>query len=160
MVKMQLADEPSDVLLDDLESIYNRSRDISKEFNSLDAKLPFSEVLTDLIVSYQTSDLSIINRNISKHNWDVVSQDKKNALYRVLQELMTNMKKHSQATIVAIAVDQKGTKTELKYSDNGVGGHLKKQNGLQNVENRIFALNGTITFDSQPGKGFQVKIVV
>lgn len=160
MVKMQLADEPSDVLLDDLESIYNRSRDISKEFNSLDAKLPFSEVLTDLIVSYQTSDLSIINRNISKHNWDVVSQDKKNALYRVLQELMTNMKKHSQATIVAITVDQKGTKTELKYSDNGVGGHLKKQNGLQNVENRIFALNGTITFDSQPGKGFQVKIVV
>lgn len=160
MVKMQLADEPSDVLLDDLESIYNRSRDISKEFNSLDTKLPFSEVLIDLIVSYQTSDLSIINRNISKHNWDVVSQDKKNALYRVLQELMTNMKKHSQATIVAITVDQKGNKTELKYSDNGVGGHLKKQTGLQNVENRIFALNGTITFDSQPGKGFQVKIVV
>ena len=160
MVKMQLAEEPSEVLLDDLESIYNRSRDISKEFNSLDTKLPFSEVLNDLIASYQTSGLSIINRNISKHNWDMVSQDKKNALYRVLQELMTNMKKHSQATVVAISVDQKGKKTEFKYSDNGVGSHLKKQNGLQNVENRIFALKGTITFDSQPGKGFQVKIVI
>lgn len=160
MVKMQLAEVPTDVLLDDLESIYNRSRDISKEFNSLDAKLPFSEVLTDLIASYQSSNLSIINRNISKHNWDLLSQDKKNALYRVLQELMTNMKKHSQATLVAISVDQKGTKTELKYSDNGVGSLIKKQNGLQNVENRIFALKGTITFDSQPGKGFQVKIVI
>lgn len=160
MVKMQLAQDDSDVLLDDLESIYNRSRDISKEFNSLDTKLDFSEVLTDLIASYQTSDLRIINRNITKYNWDLMSQDKKNAVYRVVQELMTNMKKHSQATLVAISVDQKGKKTELKYSDNGVGSQLKKHNGLQNVENRIFALNGTVTFDSQPSKGFQVKIIV
>lgn len=160
MVKMQLAEDTSDVLLDDLESIYNRSRDISKEYNSLDTTLNFSEVLTDLISSYQTNNLRIINRNISKHHWELMSQDKKNAVYRVVQELMTNMKKHSQATLVAISVSQKGKKTELKYSDNGVGSQLKKHNGLQNVENRIFALNGTVTFDSQPGKGFQVKIVV
>lgn len=160
MVKMQLNKDTSDEWLDDLESIYNRSRDISKEFNTLDNKLPYDEVLVDLLSSYQSDELRILNRNVSKYNWNVLSQNKKNAVYRVLQELLTNMKKHSEATLVVLSVSQIKNKTEIKYTDNGVGTVLKKQNGLQNAENRIFALNGSITFDTEPGKGFQVKIVI
>lgn len=160
MVKMQLKHENLEDLLDDLEFIYNRSRDISKEFNTIDNNLPYNDVLLDLLSSYQSDNLRIINRNVSKYNWNALSQNKKNAIYRVLQELLTNMKKHSQATLVVVSVSQQGKKTDIKYTDNGVGTVLKKQNGLQNAENRIFALNGSITFETAPGNGFQVKIVI
>lgn len=161
MVKLQLKDEDSGGdLLDNLESIYNRSRDISKEYSALNDALPFDEVITDLLAGYQSNGLTIVKRFSGNVDWSQISQHKKNALYRVLQELMTNMKKHSNATLVAVSMNQKGTKTELLYSDNGVGSTLKKQNGLQNVENRIFALNGSITFETAQGKGFKVKISV
>ncbi|GGE00498.1 tetratricopeptide repeat-containing sensor histidine kinase [Planktosalinus lacus] len=161
MVKMQLKEADSgNELLDNLESIYNRSRDISKEYSALNDALPFDEVITDLLAGYQSDGLTIVKRFSKNVDWSQISQHKKNALYRVLQELMTNMKKHSKATLVAVSMNQKGTKTELFYSDNGVGSTLKKQNGLQNVENRIFALNGSITFETAQGKGFKVKISV
>jgi signal transduction histidine kinase len=59
-----------------------------------------------------------------------------------------------------VSVRSDGKKTEIKFTDNGVGTVLKKQNGLQNAENRIFALKGSITFETEPGKGFQAKIVM
>ena len=49
---------------------------------------------------------------------------------------------------------------EINDNDNGIGTNLKKKNGLQNVENRIVLLNGTVTFDSSLGKVFKVKITI
>ena len=83
-------------------------------------------------------------------------------LYRVLQELMVNMKKHSECSLVAIAFKNNGQFLEISYSDNGKGSQnqLHTKNGLQNVENRIFSINGNITFDTEPDKGFKVKIII
>lgn len=160
MVKMQLKQASSEDWLDDLESIYNRSRDISKEFNTIDTSVSYQEVLLDLLASYQSDNLRVLNRNVSKYPWQKLSQAQKNGLFRVLQELLTNMKKHSEATLVVVSVRSDGKKTEIKFTDNGVGTVLKKQNGLQNAENRIFALKGSITFETEPGKGFQAKILM
>ena len=91
---------------------------------------------------------------------DTVSEIKKTTLYRVLQELMTNMKKHSQANIVVVVFSQKNKKVTINYNDNGIGTTLKKHNGLQNVENRIQSVNGTITFTSTVNKGFKANIIL
>lgn len=160
MVKMQVEKNRDEEVLDDLEQIYNKSRDISKEYQALDTQTPFDEILTDLLLSYQSNSVKIIKRATTSIDWSKVSPEKKNAIFRVVQELMTNMKKHSKATLVAITLGQHHKKITLTYSDNGVGTMLKKQNGLQNAENRIFTLNGSITFESEPGKGFKAKIIV
>lgn len=160
MVKMQVEKDRDEEVLDDLEQIYNKSRDISKEYQALDTQTPFDEILTDLLLSYQSNSVNIIKRATTSIDWSKVSPEKKNAIFRVVQELMTNMKKHSKATLVAITLGQHHKKITLTYSDNGVGTMLKKQNGLQNAENRIFTLNGSITFESEPGKGFKAKIIV
>jgi signal transduction histidine kinase len=50
----------------------------------------------------------------------------------------------------------------VEYSDNGKGTTIEKlnsKNGLQNVENRILAIKGTITFDTKSGKGFKSSIL-
>ncbi|QQX77228.1 MULTISPECIES: sensor histidine kinase [Aequorivita] len=93
-----------------------------------------------------------------KLDWVSISEIKKVTVFRVLQELMTNMKKYSEASAVVLSFQQVGKKITIEYTDNGKGCIIKNKNGLQNAENRIHAIKGTITFDSEPGKGFKSKI--
>lgn len=160
MTKIQGATATSETLLDDLEAIYSKTRDISKENSSIDVSQPFEATLNDLLSSYQTETVSIVTRNLRTIAWKDLSEAKKTALYRVLQELMTNMRKHSKATAVAIIFQQQGKKLVISYSDNGVGSKFKKNNGLQNVENRIQTIKGTLTFETEQGKGFKVKMTL
>jgi len=104
--------------------------------------------------------VNIITKNLSKVNWELIPELQKTALYRVLQELMTNMRKHSKATVVVLSFMQSGKKLKVAYKDNGVGCDLKKGNGLTNAENRILSINGTITFESQINNGFHVTITI
>lgn len=73
---------------------------------------------------------------------------------------MTNMKKHSSASIAVLTFKKMNSKLNISYSDNGVRSNLKKHNGLQNTENRIKSLKGTIIFESNKNEGFKVKITV
>ncbi|MCL6296279.1 tetratricopeptide repeat-containing sensor histidine kinase [Jejuia spongiicola] len=160
MTKLQSKNKTNDEVLDDLEGIYNKTRDISKENSSVDIKANYNELLHDLLLSYKTNDINVVTRNISKVNWDTISDIRKTTLYRVLQELMTNMRKHSKASIVALTFNQTKNKIAIDYKDNGVGCKLKKNTGLLNTENRMASINGTITFESQPDNGFKAKIIV
>jgi signal transduction histidine kinase len=71
------------------------------------------------------------------------------------------MKKHSRCTLAIVGFETIGNKIEISYSDNGIGDidqyFLSK--GLQNVENRIQAIKGTINFEPNDSKGFRLKIL-
>lgn len=160
MTKLQTTTQVNDDVLDDLEGIYKKTRDISKENSTIDVNEDFEELLSDLLLSYKNENLTVITKNISKIEWNTITEIKKTTVYRVLQELMTNMKKHSQATIVVLVFNKNNKKLNINYKDNGIGCTLKKQNGLLNTENRIKSLNGTITFDSSTNNGFKAQVIV
>ncbi|MDD7887110.1 ATP-binding protein [Flavivirga sp. 57AJ16] len=148
-------------VLKDLEDIYIRTRDISKENSAIDVEESYEGLLRDLFLSFKNDDINVIAKNISKVNWNTIESNKKTTLYRVLQELLVNMKKHSQASLVAFNFNQTWGKIHITYTDNGIGGSIKKSTGLQNVENRIKSIGGTIIFDSEINKkGFKVKISI
>lgn len=147
-------------VLDDLEHIYNKTRDISKENSAIDLGADFEELLSDLLLTYKSASVNVITRGLASVQWHYVSNEKKTAIFRVLQECMTNMKKHSDATLVLLKFQQIGKKIEINYSDNGVGCDVKKNNGLQNAENRIHSIQGTITFESEKNNGFKAKIII
>jgi signal transduction histidine kinase len=65
------------------------------------------------------------------------------------------MRKHSEASFVFINFSSTGNSISINYKDNGVGAHLIKGNGLQNMENRVHSINGSITFESEIGNGFK-----
>ncbi len=85
-------------------------------------------------------------------------------LFRVLQELVNNIIKHSQATIVNIQIIRHNNELTLMIEDNGIGFDVNKVNnngiGLKNIRSRIEYLNGNVNFDSHPGKGTTVSIEV
>lgn len=160
MTKLQRTSNENHEILDDLESIYTRTRDISKENNTIETNEHFEQLIIDLLSSYKNAKVNVITKDISKINWDNVKNIKKVTLYRVLQELMTNMKKHSEATVVVLAFHQSQKHIIINYTDNGKGCRLEKNNGLLNAENRIATINGTITFESEINKGFKAKITI
>lgn len=84
-------------------------------------------------------------------------------LYRVLQECVSNTVKHAQATEIGIQLLKHDKYLNLIIEDNGRGFDTSKINdfngiGLKNMLSRIQFLNGTIHFDSYPGKGTTVSI--
>ncbi len=160
MTKLQGNSNSKENILDDLDNIYARTRDISKENGALDVNDHYEILLNDLLLSYKNDHVNIITRGISKIPWDSIESLKKITLYRVLQELMVNMKKHSQASNVALTFNQFNSKITILYNDDGIGCNIQKKSGLQNMENRIKSINGSIIFESETNKGFKAKITV
>ncbi|XDZ56667.1 ATP-binding protein [Flavobacterium tructae] len=149
-------------LVHKLDQIYNRVRGISRENNEIDTKANYAVNLKEMLSTYNSPSTNVIINNIEKVNWDLVDDIKKVAVHRVLQELMVNMKKHSEASVVVLKFENTANKILIEYTDNGKGCKKDKiiKNGLQNMENRILATKGTITFDTEPHKGFKVKITL
>ena len=160
MTKLQEDSSIKDNILDDLDNIYNRTRDISRENSDLALHDNFEITLNDLFLSYKNDDINIITRNIAKIDWKAIDAYKKITLYRVLQELMVNMKKHSQASNAALTFNESNNKIVINYTDNGKGCKIEKGTGLLNMENRIKSIKGTIIFESEIHKGFKAKITV
>ena len=153
--------ENKDILLDNLEVIYHRARNISSENKAIDTGEKYLEKLKAMLSTYNSSSRNVIvNMNLFNHL--KISKEVKVIIYRVLQELMVNMKKHSQCSIASISIKSYKKTIEINYADNGIGTDnlLNLKNGLQNVENRIIAINGTINFDTKPEKGFKVQIEI
>jgi signal transduction histidine kinase len=157
------SEQTKENLLQQLDNIYMRVRGISRENNEIDTGINYAQNVKDTIATYNDSSRNVIVNNIEKVNWSLIDDTKKVTLYRVLQELMVNMKKHSMASLVVIKFDVSNPKfLEISYVDNGKGCVATEiiKNGLQNMENRITTINGTIIFDTAPDKGFKVKITL
>jgi signal transduction histidine kinase len=151
-----------ETLLDNLDKIYVRTRNFSKANSPIETGECFEQNLKQMLSNYKSSSTEVIIKNGTPIDWSKVQTEKKIAIQRVLQELMVNMKKYSQASFVVIGFDMEQNSLKIDYSDNGVGFSEKLilKNGLQNAENRIQTINGILTFDSQTNKGFKAKILV
>ncbi|WP_353511548.1 tetratricopeptide repeat-containing sensor histidine kinase [Flavobacterium panacagri] len=151
-----------ETLLQKLDYIYSRVRGISRENNDIDTGVNYSNNLKEMLSTYNSEKTNVLINSIEKVNWDLIEDLKKITLQRVLQELMVNMKKHSEASVVVLKFETDTNKIFIHYSDNGKGCEKSKiiKNGLQNMENRILAIKGTITFETEPNKGFKVKITM
>lgn len=151
-----------EALLDALETIYERTRDISKENNTIRTDEHFEADLLQMITNFSSPQLTILIKNKKDILWSKLLPEKKIALFRVVQEMLINTKKHSEASIVVIDFQNQVRTIHLSYSDNGLGSDFKTKlkNGLQNAENRILAIKGTLTFDSQLNKGFRATLII
>lgn len=149
-------------LLDSLETIYKRSRDISKENSTIRTDEHFAVDLEQMLSSFSDTQTSVIIKSIESVVWNKFSHEKKIAVFRVLQELLINTKKHGKAGVVVVDFQNHSGQLQINYTDNGLGADLSLQNksGLQNAENRILAMKGTLTFDSQIDKGFRAQLIL
>lgn len=82
-------------------------------------------------------------------------------VYRIVQEALTNIIKHSQPTAVNLKIQTFSEHLNLSIKDNGQGFNPKQNTtgfGLQGMSERVFALNGDIKIDSSLGCGCTITI--
>jgi signal transduction histidine kinase len=161
MNKVQYTEEPKEQLLDDLEKVYLLTRDISRENRTIEIGNDFVASLKSMLTSFNNENTSIILKDIHKVQLEKMNTTIQIEIYRILQELMVNMHKHSEASLVAISFKNTGNQYFINYSDNGVGVNLDSislKNGIKNVETRIKSINGTINFESSLNNGFKAFI--
>jgi signal transduction histidine kinase len=85
------------------------------------------------------------------------------ALYRIVQESLTNIYKHSAATGVSIHIQQSLDAIYFQIEDNGQGFDPERNTtgfGLQGMRERTAALGGQFLLTSQPGKGCRITVSI
>ncbi|RYU96924.1 ATP-binding protein [Emticicia agri] len=88
-------------------------------------------------------------------------------LYRIAQEALNNMVKHSKATEANVVLQKTQAGIELHISDNGIGfdeKNTKKEknihNGLPNMQTRVRLLGGQMTIQAKSTKGTQITVKI
>ena len=86
-------------------------------------------------------------------------------IYRILQEALTNISRHAEATKTKISLTERKGMIILEVKDNGKGFAVEKINsfksmGFMGIRERLRAINGTLTIRSAPEKGTVLKVKV
>lgn len=146
-------------ILDKLELVYEISRDISYEKIDNYQQDNFADILSQLLSSYDSEQVKIFLIGNENSIWKKVSANAKTEVFLVLQELLTNMKKHSKASRVVLNFKEENRQIKINYSDNGIGiPELKLKNGLKNTVSRISSLNGDVIFETENINGLKIII--
>ena len=147
--------------------IYDGMHNIIRQLRpgSLD-NLGLSETLKDAVANWQQQNPEVhFNLNLSG-NLNALGETININLYRMVQEAVTNVLRHAQATELDIELKQSSAQgLALKIKDNGVGMTIcnvdqTQHFGLLGMRERAQALNGTFHVESAIGQGTEIQILI
>lgn len=152
-----------DSAIDKASQAMSFSRNISQELRPamLDTLglVPSIESLITQVRQSSGVDITFFNRGITRK----LGSQKELALYRILQEALTNVLKHASARSVDVTLIRKGTSVLLTVEDDGTGfdhRHVtsleKGPLGIMIMKERAVQVGGTVDIETRPGKGTHV----
>lgn len=91
--------------------------------------------------------------------------DRAAALFRIVQEALTNVARHANARNVSVIVEQLDDVIRLEVSDDGIGMNVRDVNatsalGLLGIRERAYAIGGEAVFESAEGRGTSVIVSI
>jgi two-component system NarL family sensor kinase len=95
--------------------------------------------------------------------WKKLSPKVRLTIYRILQEALANIEKHSEATRVTVILQKEKDSLVMMIRDNGKGFHLKAAQrkaglGLDNMRERATFVNGSMDVKSVVGRGTELML--
>ena len=150
-------DIPKERILDKLELMYEKSRDLS--YDNM-PKQNFNEKISGLINSFDNDKTKIIIIGNDSGFWDSINSNSKEELFQIIRELLVNMKKHSHASQVILRFVNENDLQEMKYSDNGVGlpENFVGKNGFNNIKSRLEEMDGELEIKERDSAGLKLSI--
>ncbi len=87
------------------------------------------------------------------------------SVYRIIQELLSNIRKHAKAREVIIQLSQSEDTLSVTVEDDGVGFNVTQVRagggiGLKSIESRVKYLNGSLDLDARTGEGTTVNLEI
>lgn len=142
---------------------YQEVRKIAHNYNTgaliTKGLIPSMQEIATQISGKNGIDIKVMNINVEhriKNNIEI-------QVFRINQELLTNIIKHAEATEITIQFSEDNNELNAIIEDNGKGFDTKKTSygfGLSNIERRIEKLNGNLVLDSSPGYGTTVILTI
>ncbi len=128
-------------------------------------ELGLAEALRDLVEDHRAHHPGLAFELMTNGSFDAVPGELAIALYRVVQESLTNVVKHAQATRCTIALAAHADSLSLTVEDDGAGtaeSDLVKPGrlGIRGMRERIESLGGTLVFAKAAGGGLAVQVRV
>jgi signal transduction histidine kinase len=94
---------------------------------------------------------------------DLLDPDLALCLYRVAQEALRNVVRHSGATHASVRLRHRDEEVSLQIADDGAGFLVREREatglGLISMRERVTFLGGTLTIDAAPGRGTQINVI-
>lgn len=122
------------------------------------------EALAELIKKFHLRSNIKVEWNI--HVPTKLDEERELAVYRMIQELLNNALKHSQASYIQLTLEARNEEVQLHYVDNGIGIDMEKLNhydgklGLFGIKERVQGLGGTCEMTSQLGDGLHIIVTI
>ncbi len=117
------------------------------------------EYSIEKLLSYLPESIEVDNHSDIEES--SLSSFIKTQIFRVIQEVVNNAMKYSEASKLKIYMKQNGGIVDIRIEDNGKGFCVEEAlsgNGLQNIAYRVRKSNGLINIDSDNGKGTRVNV--
>jgi PAS domain S-box-containing protein len=95
----------------------------------------------------------------------IVGPDLATAIFRIFQELTTNIGRHAQATAVEVCFEEKDNAVSLQVTDNGIGISPSVVDnsasiGLLGIRERLRPFNGSLEFSTPKSGGTRVTVTI
>lgn len=94
---------------------------------------------------------------------EMLPEAHKSSLYRIVQEALTNVSRHSGAHAVHVKLRSDEHAYQLEIDDDGVGfevGNRPRGLGLVGIQERIDEMNGTLNLQTSPGFGTRIRVAI
>jgi two-component system NarL family sensor kinase len=154
---------------------FNRTQDIidecCREVRTLSHQMMPNVLLENGLASAVREFVSKIDSPRLKVNFQThgleqrLDETTETVLYRVIQECVNNVIKHSEASTLDIQIIKDEKEISVTIEDNGKGFNMaNKENiegiGMKNIKTRVEYLNGFVNFDSSEGRGTHVYVEI
>ncbi|AXT50274.1 hypothetical protein D1818_05310 [Aquimarina sp. BL5] len=165
MIDIKKGEEYQEAIINQLDNTYQQVREIShnlipKKISQTAFANYISEYI-DTIEKVTDPDITFIPHPIEKIN--IIDDNQKVEIFRIIQELMTNALKHAKAKVIEICLNAYNDSIEIIFEDDGIGFDVKKEMngiGLQNIKKRLTLLKAKIDIDSAINRGTAIRIEI
>jgi len=153
-----LLTQASEYIMNAIEEIRVLSRALNSPLvNELGLKDSIQNLADDLMAVHK------IHIIVNKDNFDEAGlhENFKLTVFRIIQEQVTNILKHSKASEATIGMERTQSRIVLNINDNGIGfdTNMKRKGiGLSNIHSRSALYKGKLSIESQKGKGSQLIV--
>ncbi len=131
---------------------------------SLDADLPLAEMLTRTVDDFGQRSGLRVTFSAAAGLPTALPPRQQIELLRIVQEALTNVRKHADATVTRVRADIRGRDMTVAISDNGRGFDPATASdrglGLQGMEERARLLGGSLHVTSEPQGGTTIEVTI
>lgn len=164
------------ILIGRFDDLHGRLAEIDQNLRDLSHSLESSSVVDRPLVEVLRREIEAFDRRTGANtlfevdgSFEELSASQRIALYRIVQEALSNVREHTVATEVTISLEQVANGVRLSVSDNGGGFDVphtvvaaarRGRLGLVGMNERVRLLSGTFSLRSAPNSGTEVAVTL